>query len=148
MWRRQAESYSPVWPKGTPRPPASPANACTLSWSMDDMLEALMAARAGWRRADTPTRVDALAYARTRSRSQTGGGGGGTLQKSSCDSQTWLLLHGRDGQTGAAEENRKSGEHGRTQLRMRQRHGRLSKQSSKFMNKKDNNKRNIKQSCL
>lgn len=55
------------------------------------MLEALMGARAG-----------------------RGGGGGGraweggsTLQKSSCDSQTWLLLlHGRDGPTRAAEENR------------------------------------------
>lgn len=48
MWRRQAESYSPVWPKGTPCPKPSLANACTLSWSMDDMLEALMGARAGW----------------------------------------------------------------------------------------------------
>lgn len=37
-WRKQAESYSPVWPRGTPCPRPSRANACTLSWSMDDML--------------------------------------------------------------------------------------------------------------
>lgn len=47
VWSKQAESYSPVWPRGTPCSKPSPANACTLSWSMDDMLVALMAARAG-----------------------------------------------------------------------------------------------------
>lgn len=48
-WRKQAESYSPVWPRGTPCPKPSLANACTLSWSMDDLLVAAMGARAGWR---------------------------------------------------------------------------------------------------
>lgn len=47
VWRKQAKSYSPVWPRGTPCPKPSPANACTLSWSMDDMLVAAMGARAG-----------------------------------------------------------------------------------------------------
>lgn len=48
VWRKQAESYSPVWPRGTPCSKPSPANACTLSWSMDDMLVARMGASAGW----------------------------------------------------------------------------------------------------
>lgn len=73
VWRRQAESYSPVWPKGTPCPKPSPANACTLSWSMDDMLEALMGARAGWNEQIHNTG----GHSHTRTHGHTDGDGGG-----------------------------------------------------------------------
>lgn len=49
VWKKQAESYSPVWPRGTPCPRPSLANACTLSWSMDDLLVAAMRAGARWK---------------------------------------------------------------------------------------------------
>lgn len=94
-------------------------------------------------RTDTPTRVDALAYARTCTHTLADGvggeEGGGTLRKSSCDSQTWLLLHGRDRQTRATEENRKSGEHGRTNATL---------DGAALMTRKDRNERNMKQSYL
>lgn len=69
VWRKQAESYSPVWPRGTPCPKPSPANACTLSWSMDDMLVAAMGARAGW----MDRQIDKLVYNNTHTHTLTGG---------------------------------------------------------------------------
>lgn len=83
---------------------------------MDDMLEALMGARA-------------------EGRGEGGGGvgtreGGSTLQKSSCDSQTRLLLHGRDGHTragGREQEERRARTNATLELWLERRYGRLSK---------------------